>query len=289
MGAVHACYGVGASRCGIQPFAMNELIRLGVPEPSTYHGNSGGALNASMDATHQRGRSMEIWMGLRNRDVFKGKFNAVRAGWAGIRNQPILDLTPLADMMNQELLGKQALPLFVQTSEYNGMFTTHELTGKMNATSLRRVYESSAIPFVFPTPGGIDGGVINPIPLDSAIRAASPGDTIVIITPHPVIPYDHGPTPTNELAKVLRAYEISQAALVRHSVGEFLRINRWLKEIGADERYDEHDGVTYKRFEAIVVAPDKALPWSMLDFDQAGRLSEAFGIGLAREAMKYVN
>jgi len=275
----HVVLSVGASKGRIQPSALAYLRSIGI-EGQAFYGNSVGALNAAMYAAG-KGRECEyLWDHITNRQVFKGRTGPVAIALQAAKSKPVLDLSPLAQMMGHQLVGKRLVySLTVQTVDYvEGLRTHHFPAGTMIGTDLlEAVYTSAAIPLMFPTPWGADGGIINPIPLDAAINRADVLDKIIVISAHPVKPFAYDEAPTKELAKVGRAFDMMQAALVRASLEPFISINDTLRRMGQNSLFG------WKRFNELIIAPDEPLPWGMLDFTVASKMGE-IGRQLARKA-----
>lgn len=280
----HVAGSVGGAKGGYIQGALDELYERGwLDRVATYAGNSVSALIASMGATGQLARCSLLWQMIRDQHVYRYKFRAARAGWAILRDQAMLDLAPLLALMQQELVGKAVVTnLITQHVNYNSGLSTHlikpsdgDIDYVLTAYDVDKVYRSAAIPFVFPTTTGADGGLENPIPLDAVIRVAEPGDRIIIISAHPVQRFSWPDYPRTEIAKLVRSFDIMQARLARASVQGFLTINRMLEHMGVDEWYDEEADRRYVRFEALVIAPPRPLDHSMLDFTGARNLMSA--------------
>lgn len=266
------CLSVGAARGSYQAGAVAELSARGVRPEGGAAGDSVGALNAAMVATGQADALVELWSELEDRDVFRGRFGPVNAGWSALRNRPMLDLQPLAWLMNERLLGRElAMPLTVGTVHWSGERRAHRWPAghRLRASDLQWIYTSCAIPLVFPTPWGADGGLVDPIPLRETMDMAREGDRILVISGHPVEPYAREDEPTGEVGKVVRAFEIMQAALVRKSVHGMLAINRLLESTGRAYWVDLRTGRRYVRYAPLVVAPSRPLPFGMLDFTRS--------------------
>ena len=275
----HVVLSVGASKGRIQPSALAYLRSIGI-EGQAFYGNSVGALNAAMYAAGKGVECEYLWDHLTNESVFKGRKGPLALALKAAKSQPALDLSPLAQMMGEQLVGRRLVyPLTVQTVSYQtGLRTHHFPAGTMVGTDLLEVvYTSAAIPLIFPTPWGADGGIINPIPLDAAIERAAPLDRMIVISAHPVKPFEYADSPTKEIAKVGRAYDMMQAALVRASLEPFRSINDTLRRMGQNSLFE------WKRFQEIIIAPDRPLPWGMLDFTVAAKMG-SIGRSLAQKA-----
>jgi hypothetical protein len=156
--------------------------------------------------------------------------------------------------MNTYLLGKVVkVPITVEVTEKDGSLSRHTKRkgDRIDSAYIGKIYDSASIPFAFPTHGGFDSGLQNPVPLSAAIDNAHEGDFICIISCHPVKRYKIE-EPTSEIDKLAFTLEVMQSALVRASVDPFLRLN-------------QNEG-PWKHFFSQVIAPEKPLPWGMLDF-----------------------
>lgn len=256
----HLVLSVGGARGSFQAGALAVLPH----KWDHIYGGSVGALNGALLAVG--GRPMDIWAGIKDSDVYRNKFGAVRGGISIVLNRPMLDLEPLRDLMDFHLLNKVVqIPITVEVTKMDGWLTRHtKLRGEViDPSFIDRVYESAAIPFVFPSDKGLDSGLQNPIPLSAAIDNASEGDLICVISCHPVEQYV-SKKPEKEIDKLTFSLEVMQAALVRGSIRPFLAINR-LEDTGP-----------WKRFKDLTIAPTNPLPWGMLDFTNSNTLQGRF-------------
>lgn len=284
----HVCLPVGAARGSYQAGALAALAARGIRPEGGAAGDSVGALNAAMVATGQADQLVALWAELEDRDVFRGRFGPVNAGWSALRNRPMLDLQPLAWLMNDRLLGRElVMPLTVGTVHWSGERRAHRWPAghRLRASDLQWIYTSCAIPLVFPTPWGADGGLVEPIPLRDTMELAEPDDRILVLSGHPVEPFARDDEPAGEVGKVVRAFEIMQAALVRKSIHGMLAINRLLESMGRAFWVDHRTGRRYVRYAPLVVAPARPLPFGMLDFTRS-REGISLGMRDARAAVE---
>jgi len=251
----HLVLSVGGARGSFQAGALSVL--LGHYSFDHIYGASVGALNGAFVAVG--GDPILIWNGILNQDVYKRKFSAINAGFSLLTNRPMLNLDPLKKLMNDELLNKEVLTsITVEVVGRTGLLSRHtKLKGEtMDGDFLDKIYSSASIPFVFPTSFGFDSGLQNPIPLSAAIDNAEEGDFIAIVSCHPTEEYEHD-EPLSEIQKLVFTLDVMQSALVRASIHPFLKINE-LQNSG-----------DWKKFQSLVISPDKPLSWGMLDFTKS--------------------
>lgn len=249
----HLVLSVGGARGSFQAGAIAALPH----KWDHIYGGSVGALNGAFLAVG--GSPIEIWKNIKDKDVYRHKFGAARAGWSIALNKPMLDLDPLRDLMTVFLLGKLVTtPITVEVTGMDGSLNryTKRKGERMDAEFIEHIYESAAIPFVFPSENGLDSGLQNPIPLSAAIDNASENDLICVISCHPIQRYAIR-KPESEIDKLTFSLEVMQAALVRASIQPFLAINK-LTDTGP-----------WKRFQELVISPAQPLPWGMLDFSHS--------------------
>jgi predicted acylesterase/phospholipase RssA len=230
-------------------------------------------------------RMWEVWHGIRNKDVYRHKFGAARAAWAAVRGEPMLDTRPLSRMIDRELswrgLGAGFTTGFVDLE--TGLLNRKTyVPGQPKEALCGDVYASAAIPFVFPLyHNEADGGLIEPVPLDPAIKDASTEDVLVIISCHPIGAIQQEPQDGSPFSTLSRTLEIMQHTLTQKSVEPFLLINRLASK---GELVDEATGRVYRKFKSVIIAPKEPLPWGMVDFSGSGRGLE-MGIRAAQDAM----
>jgi len=260
----HVVLSVGGARGAYQAHILRQLHQASHPMHS-FTGSSVGALNAAMMATGQANTLASIWSHISNAKVYRRKVNAINVARALVSRQAILDTSPLRTLIYDYLIGKRLIyDLTVEYIDYSHRLITHELKAGqlLKGDDLNAIYHSCAIPVIFPTQNYADGGIINPIPLSAAIKRASGGDQIIVISCHPLTQYAI-PKPKNNIEKAETAFEIMQSALVRASIEPFLTINAILKDMGLDTWRQ------FKRFDEAIYSPSEPLPWGMLDFDSA--------------------
>jgi predicted acylesterase/phospholipase RssA len=266
----HCVLSVGGARGSFQAGALEVA---GVFD--AYYGNSVGALNGALAACH--GTPAVVWERIRNKDVYKHKFNVPRALWSLVRSKPMLDTAPLKRLIDQEIAERSLFKPF--TTEYVDLVTgvkqtvTHDHLDRQGLEE--DIYHSSVIPAVFPDEGYVDGGVVSPLPLHAAIDAAENGDEIVIISCHPVDGVNYQAVKDTPLAKLSRTFDIMQSALITEVLNPFLRINSLLPDEGLGD---------LKKFKVTVIAPEEELPWGMLDFDSSKKGVE-IGYNVAKEIL----
>lgn len=277
-------FSVGGARGVLQAAAAAHLIRDAPKEwqPTSCYGNSVGALNAAMVATGQVGRLSTIWENITNRKVYKRKFSVARALTAAVTGKPMLDTTPLLDMIYKELKGVIAeMPFSVQYVTTRGKLETVTVEAGQDVKDMhvRAIYNSCVIPFAMDVKfGGYDGGIFNPIPLDLAIDREADRSRMVVLSAHPLEGQSMTDTPKRSTGHAVRAVGLLQRGLIYQNVQTFERINAATEGSGLSG---------LKHFDAMTIAPDTGTWWGMLDFDKASdTVIWNYGMNLARRALE---
>lgn len=251
-------------------------------QPTSCYGNSVGALNAAMVATGQHAEMLGIWANIVNRDVYRHNFGTARAIYSVISGRPMLDTSPLLDMLDDFLLGVVCkMPLGVQYVTPSGALETVVVEAGQAITDMhiRAIYNSTVIPFAFPVKyGGYDGGIFNPIPLDVAIDREEEGGKMVVLSAHPLSIIQDKEAPKRSTGHLVRTVELFQRGLIYQNVQLFERIN------GATSRATVPG---FKHFDSLVVSPEGGVWWGMLDFDAASaEPARTHGRRLAQKALE---
>lgn len=275
---------VGGARGSFQAGALWYLHNHGF-EGGHYYGHSVGALNGVMCAMRAHNALYHTWETIEDNTVYRHRFSAARAAWAALRNRAMLDTDPLYNLIKDELADRSLFSTFTTgfVDLSTGKLKRKTYTFGSDELQLALdVYASAAIPFAFPLVNNeADGGLIEPIPLSPAIQDAGEDDIFVIISCHPLNGLDPAAGFKSPISTLPRTLDIMQHTLLKNSVEPFLLINR-LAENGP--LTDPETGRTYRKFKCVTIAPDRPLPWGMVDFS-ASKAGLRMGIEAAQSVI----
>lgn len=275
---------VGGARGSFQAGALWRLHVEGLTG-GHYYGHSVGALNGVICAMGGWADMLEVWETIKDKDVYRHKFGAARAGWAAVTGQAMLDTEPLMELVNRQTIWRKLEAEFTTgfVDLEDGLLRRKTyLPGRPRTGIERDVYASAAIPFAFPLiDHEADGGLIEPVPLNPAIEDASDDDVIVIISCHPIGKIAPEKQSTGAFGRLSRTLEIMQHTLTQRSVEPFLLINRLAAH---GDLTDPATGRVYRKFKSVIIAPQEPLPWGMLDFS-GSHAGVYMGIAAAEQAI----
>lgn len=275
----------GAAKGSYQAGALTKLQELGVTW-QFISGVSVGALNASMLATDQLNRLVEVWEQTRQKHIMKHRGLLVTGlRWLGhkigIAKPPeaFYDTEKLQKLIRTELKGRDVkIPFSIGTVDLgSGRF--HDILFEAGHTltedDCRMIYASAAVPVVFDPVRTekelwVDGGVRNITPMGKAVRRDP--DLVVII---PTEPYgkdryrDVDPGSLRAIDEIgFRALDVMLNEIFREDIKRFLTVNhnvlqhrQALKEHGIDEpgSLTNLKGRPLKYFEPVLIDPEKSL------------------------------
>ncbi len=279
----------GAAKGSYQVGALVKLKQLGV-EFQFVSGVSVGALNASMLATGQLERLVDVWEKTRQKDIIKHR-GWVRTGlrWLGHKigvikpPEAFYDTEKLEKLIRNELKGKNVqFPFSVGVVDLgSGRYhdirydTGHQLTEE----DCQMIYASAAIPVFFDPMRTknelwMDGGVRNITPLAKAVRQDP--DLVVIIPtesygdPHGASPFrDVDPNSIRAIDEIgFRALNILLNEIFREDIKRFLTVNHnvlqhreALLELGVEDpgSLTNLKGRPLKYFEPVLIDPEESL------------------------------
>lgn len=250
-------------------------------------GVSVGALNATLLAQRAYKELMDIWMNIREEDVYR-KFSwpviAFRLGL--LRKLGLYDDGPLRDLIYKHAAGRPfAVPAHVgRVSLVSGAY---ELVPHDAKDFLDAVWHSATMPVIWEPVGRdaiVDGGLRNVTPLGDALQY-DPTEIVVIACSSPKL--EPVKPPANILDVAKRALtDITINEILLNDVDTFVRINdivRQAHEAGLELR--KPDGSPYRYCRITVIEPTQPLG-DTLDFSpEVVRARLRHGEELARAAM----
>ena len=236
-------------------------------------GTSVGALNAAAIAAHDHWFPLELWRGLRSRDVYRGRKYSLL--WRLWRKSALYDTRPLWRLVNEHLsaaaIAASPYTLYVHVTLLGNKQPVVFL--KDDPDILRGVYASAAVPGAFPAVSwnrhwGIDGGTVDNSPIRSLIEDGCEKITVVILDNElpskRMLARDVGPGPGGSrprIAGVLStALEAMMDAHLRRDLKNVELVNRLVDTGCGDEEHCHIDLRTWR--------PEGDLG-STLDFDLA--------------------
>jgi NTE family protein len=251
-------------------------------------GVSVGALNATILAQHEYERLRELWMTIREEDVYR-KFPwllvAFRLGV--LRKLGLYDNSPLRDLIRRHAAGRRFLtPTHVgRVSLISGEY---ELVPSTAPDFLDAVWHSATMPVIWEAIGPhamVDGGLRNVTPLGDAL-GYEPSEIVVIACTGPRI--EPAKPPANLLDVARRSLtDITINEILLNDVQEFIRINDLVRQAHeADLTLKKPDGSPYRYCPITVIEPTESLG-DTLDFSpDAIRMRLRHGEEMARTAIR---
>ncbi|QSQ28107.1 patatin-like phospholipase family protein [Pyxidicoccus parkwayensis] len=251
-------------------------------------GVSVGALNAAMVAQQAYKELNDIWLNIRESDVYR-KFPwpviALRIGL--LRKLGLYDGSPLRDLVYKHAAGRPfVVPAHVgRVSLVSGLY---EQVSSDSKEFLDAVWHSATMPVIWEPIGAnaiVDGGLRNVTPLGDALEFG-PTEIVVLSCSSPRI--EPAKAPSNILDVAKRALtDITVNEILLNDVDEFIRINDLVRQA-----YDEGvtlrrpDGTPYRYCRITVIEPAKPLG-DTLDFSpEMIRMRMRHGEEMARSAMQ---
>lgn len=277
-GGAKGAFQVGAERVLREEFGFRWERIFGV---------SVGALNAALLAQQEYARLMNLWLNIREEDIYR-KFSwpiiAIRL--AVQRKLGFYDDTPLRKLIEKHTAGRPfRTPAHVgRVSLVSGEY---ELVPSDAPDFLDAVWHSATMPVIWEAIGPqahVDGGLRNVTPLGDAL-GFKPTELIVIPCSAPGI--DTMKPPTNILDVAKRSLtEITINEILRNDMSEFIRINDLVKQAHeAKLTLTRPDGTPYVYCPITVIEPTKPMG-DTLDFGKETiRLRMRHGEEVAREVI----
>ncbi|MCP3142384.1 patatin-like phospholipase family protein [Pyxidicoccus xibeiensis] len=251
-------------------------------------GVSVGALNAALLAQHAFKELNDVWLNIRETDVYR-KFPwpviALRLGL--LRKLGLYDGTPLRDFIYRNAAGRPfVVPAHVgRVSLVSG---NYELVPSEAKDFLDAVWQSATMPVIWEPIGPtaiVDGGLRNVTPLGDALQFG-PTEIVVIACSSPKLESAKAPANILDVAK-RSLVDITINEILLNDVDTFVRINDIVRQ-AYEEGYTlrRPDGVPYRYCRITVIEPAKPLG-DTLDFSpEMIRMRMRHGEEMARSALK---
>ncbi|XXF81027.1 patatin-like phospholipase family protein [Myxococcaceae bacterium GXIMD 01537] len=278
-GGAKGAFQVGAERVLREEFGFRWERVFGV---------SVGALNGSLIAQGQYARLMNIWLTLREGDIYKKvpwPLIAFRIGVLG--KLGFYDHSPLRALIQENVAGRPfQVPVRVgRVSLVSGLYEQVENSAP---DFLDAIWQSATMPVIWDVIGPralADGGLRNVTPLGDALEY-DPTEVVVILCnmedAEPAKP------PANIIDVAVRSLtDVTVNEIMRNDVDEFVRINDLVRQATeAGLTLTKMEGGTYRYCPITLVQPQKPLG-NTLDFSQeAIRLRMLHGEEVARESVR---
>ncbi len=232
-------------------------------------GVSVGALNAALLAQQEYARLKELWLTIREQDVYRKFSWPVIAFRVGVqRKLGLYDDTPLRKLIEKHAGGRPfRIPAHVgrvslQSGEY-------ELVPSTAPDFLDAVWHSATMPVIWEAIGPkafVDGGLRNVTPLGDALDH-SPNEIVVIACSGPKIEPVKTPASLLDVAK-RSLTDITINEILLNDVQEFVRINDLVRQgHEAGLQLKRPDGKPYRYCPITVIEPVNPMG-DTLDFSQ---------------------
>ncbi|MFL5357504.1 patatin-like phospholipase family protein [Archangium sp.] len=278
-GGAKGAFQVGAERVLREDFGFRWERIFGV---------SVGALNATLLAQQEYGRLMQLWLNIREEDIYK-KFP-----WALVafrlalqRKLGFYDDTPLRKLIQQHASGRPfRVPAHVgRVSLVSGEY---ELIPSDAPDFLDAVWHSATMPVIWEAIGDkayVDGGLRNVTPLGDALNFKP---TEIVVIPCSSAGIDTAKPPATILDAAKRSLtDITINEILRNDVDEFVRLNDLVRQAhDAGVTLKKPDGMPYLYCPITIIEPTKAMG-DTLDFSpETIRLRMRHGEEVARSVLQ---
>ncbi|NTX16989.1 patatin [Myxococcus llanfairpwllgwyngyllgogerychwyrndrobwllllantysiliogogogochensis] len=194
-------------------------------------GVSVGALNAAVIAQNEYERLTNLWMNLRESDVYRKFPWLVVALRLGVLNKlGFYDNTPLRDLVERNLVGRPfAIPAHVgRVSLTSGLY---ELVSSDASDFIPAVWQSATMPVIWEPIGPqaiVDGGLRNVTPLGDALGYAPTEIVVIACSSSRIEPMRY---PSNILDVARRSLtDITLNEILMNDVDVFVRINDMVRQ-----------------------------------------------------------
>jgi NTE family protein len=278
-GGAKGAFQVGAERVLREEFGFRWERIFGV---------SVGALNATLLAQREYARLMDLWLNIREEDIYrKFPWPLVAFRLALQRKLGFYDDAPLRKLIQKHATGRPFhIPAHVgRVSLVSGEY---ELVPSSAPDFLDAVWHSATMPVIWEAIGAqahVDGGLRNVTPLGDAL---SLNPTEIIVIPCSSAGIDTVKPPTNILDVAKRSLaDITLNEILRNDVQEFVRINDLVRQAHeANLTLKKPDGTPYVYCPITVIEPEKPMG-DTLDFGQETiRLRMRHGEEIARAVIQ---
>ncbi len=280
-GGAKGAFQIGAERVLREEFGFRWERIFGV---------SVGALNTALLAQHQYEQLRNLWLGIREEDVYR-KFSwpMVLFRLGVLRKLGFYDDSPLRQLIRKNCEGKPFLTpahvgrVSLVSGEYEMVSSNEPEPDFMDA-----VWQSATMPVLWEAIGPmahVDGGLRNVTPLGDALNF-KPREIVVIPCSTPRSERINPPTNILDVAK-RSLTDITISEILLNDVREFTRLNDLVKQAhDAGLTLKRPDGHPYVYCPITVIEPEKPLG-DTLDFSRETiRLRMRHGEEVARAAIE---
>jgi NTE family protein len=250
-------------------------------------GISVGALNSTLLAQQAYSQLRELWLRIREEDIYR-KFPwpivALRLGLQ--RRLGLYDDSPLRDLIRRHASGRPFL-IPVHVGRVSLLSGEYELVPNTAPDFLEAVWHSATMPVVWEAIGPqsfVDGGLRNVTPLGDALTYGASEIVVIACSSGMIEPVK---PPTNILDVAKRSLtDITINEILRNDVEEFIRINDLVRQgQEAGLTLKKQDGSPYRYCRITVVEPAQPMG-DTLDFSQESiRWRMNHGEEMARKAI----
>lgn len=278
-GGAKGAFQVGAERVLREEFGFRWERIFGV---------SVGALNATLLAQHEYARLMDLWLNIREKDIYRKFPWPILAFRIALQHKlGFYDNTPLRRLLQKYAAGRPfRTPVHVgRVSLVSGEY---EQVPSGAPDFLDAVWHSATMPVIWEAIGAqaqVDGGLRNVTPLGDVL-GFKPAEIVVI--PCNAAGIDTVKPPANILDVAKRSLtDITINEILRNDVDEFVRINDLVKQAHeAGLTLQKPDGTPYVFCPVTIIEPAKPMG-DTLDFSQETiRLRMRHGEEVARAVIQ---
>ncbi|WP_198956152.1 patatin-like phospholipase family protein [Archangium sp. Cb G35] len=278
-GGAKGAFQVGAERVLREEFGFRWERIFGV---------SVGALNATLLAQREYVGLMDLWLNIREEDIYR-KFPwplvALRLGIQ--RRLGFYDNTPMRKLLQKHAAGRP-FPTPVHVGRVSLVSGEYELVSHEAPDFLDAVWHSATMPVIWEAIGPqahVDGGLRNVTPLGDALGFKP---TEIVVIPCSSEGIDTAKPPSNILDVAKRSLtDITLNEILRNDVSEFVRLNDLVKQAHeANLTLKKPDGTPYVYCPITMVEPVKPMG-DTLDFGKETiRLRMRHGEEVARAVIQ---
>ena len=278
-GGAKGAFQVGAERVLREEFGFRWERIFGV---------SVGALNAALLAQQEYARLMDLWLNIREEDIYRKFPWPILAIRLAVQHKlGFYDDSPLRKLIQKHATGRPfRIPAHVgRVSLVSGEY---ELVSSSAPDFLDAVWHSATMPVIWEAIGPlayVDGGLRNVTPLGDALGFKP---TEIIVIPCSSAGIDTVKPPANILDVAKRSLtDITINEILRNDVSEFIRINQLVQQAeAAGLRLKKPDGQPYRYCPITLIEPVKPLG-DTLDFSRdVLRMRMSHGEEVARATMR---
>lgn len=249
-------------------------------------GVSVGALNATLLAQQAYSQLRELWLRIREEDIYRKYPWPIVAIRVGLQKLGFYDNSPLKNLVQRHAAGRPFLtPAHIgRVSLISGEY---EMVPHTAPDFLDAVWHSATMPVVWEAIGPrayVDGGLRNVTPLGDALDY-EPSEIVVLACESSILAPVKPPANVLDVSK-RSLVEVTINELLRNDINGFLRINDLVRQgQEAGLTLKKQDGTPYRYCRITVVEPAQPLG-DTLDFSQESiRWRMNHGEEMARKAI----